>query len=139
VPDDGVEHRAVTSSFPFMNAATVATLLPGASSEAHGVGVGAGVTTGVAVGVGDAVGVGVGVGVGVAASPTITVPVISGWTLQTNVYVPAALNVHSPLQPCVIGKAGSGGTGPAFAPAVCTHDEGGAASNFTLCEDPPVG
>src|SRR4029079_17072287 len=110
-------HRAVTSSLPFMKAATVATLFAGASSEAHGVGVGAGVKTGVAIGVGVGVGVAVGVGVGVAGSPTITVPVMAGWAPQTNVYVPAVLNVHSPVQPGGRAKAGSGGTGPTFGPA----------------------
>ena len=48
-------------------------------------------------------------GVGVATPVTMTWPVISsGCASQTKVYVPAVMNRHSPRQPPVIGKSGTG-------------------------------
>src|SRR4051794_8894094 len=55
-----------------------------------------GVTVGVTVGVAVTVGVGVGVTVPVTTiSPVMAVP----WASQKNVYVPDALNLHSPAHP----------------------------------------
>ena len=70
--------------------------------------------------------------------PTTTAPVMSSCASQTNVYLPGASNRHVPAQPGDVTTAGSGGTDPAFAPAVWVHDAGWAPPKTTLCALPPV-
>jgi hypothetical protein len=79
-------------------------------------------------------------GGGGSALPTTIVAVMNGCMSQWNVYVPAVANVHVPLQPGAVGWAGSGGTAPLEAPAVCVQLVGcGPLPKSALWSLPPVG
>jgi hypothetical protein len=78
--------------------------------------------------------------VGGGGATTRIVAVMNRCRSQWNVYVPAALKVHVPLQPGELGVCGSGGTAPLLGPAVCVQLLGyGPVPKSALCALNPWG
>jgi hypothetical protein len=78
--------------------------------------------------------------VGGGDATTRIVAVMNRCRSQWNVYVPAALKVHVPLQPGELGVCGSGGTAPLLGPAVCVQLLGyGPVPKSALCALNPWG
>ncbi len=78
-------------------------------------------------------------GTGGGGPPAWTRPVMKSCRPQWKSYVPGVSNRQVPVQPSAVGMAGSGGTAPELAPAVCVHDVGATASKITLWALPPSG